>query len=37
MVAGHFISPSVIFPLSLMANQTAAAKTAITPRRDEDG
>jgi len=36
MVAGHFISPSVIFPLSRMANQTAAAKTAITPRRDED-
>src|SRR5438477_1136596 len=37
MVAGHFILPSVIFPLSRMANQTTAAtKTAITPRRDED-
>jgi prolyl-tRNA synthetase len=36
MVAGHFISRSVIFPLSRMANQTTAAKTAITPRRDED-
>jgi prolyl-tRNA synthetase len=36
MVAGHFISPSVILPLSRMANQTTAAKTAITPRRDED-
>jgi prolyl-tRNA synthetase len=36
MVAGHFISPSVIFPLSPMANQTAPAKTAITPRREDD-
>jgi prolyl-tRNA synthetase len=36
MVAGHFISPSVILPLSRMANQTTAVKTAITPRRDED-
>jgi prolyl-tRNA synthetase len=36
MVAGHFISPSVIFPLSHMANQNAPAKTAITPRREDD-
>jgi prolyl-tRNA synthetase len=37
MVAGHFISPSVIFPLSRMANQIpTAAKTAITPRREDD-
>src|SRR2546430_15382415 len=36
MVAGHSISPRVIFPLSRMANQTPAAKPAITPRRDED-
>jgi prolyl-tRNA synthetase len=36
MVAGHFISPSVILPLSRMANQPVAAKTAITPRREDD-
>jgi prolyl-tRNA synthetase len=36
MVAGHFISPRVICPLSRMSNQTDAAKTAITPRREED-
>jgi prolyl-tRNA synthetase len=36
MVAGHFISRSVFFPLSRMANHTVAVKTAITPRRDED-
>src|SRR3979411_5521 len=35
MVAGHFISPRVISPLSLMAQQTNTGKTAITPRRDE--
>src|ERR1700682_663897 len=36
LAACHFISPSVIFPLSHMPNPTTAAKTAITPRRDED-
>lgn len=36
MATGHFIFASVIFPPSRMANQTAPAKTAITPRRDQD-
>ena len=36
MAAGQFILPRVISPAFAMADQTPAARTAITPRRDED-